>query len=199
MGVWQPIVDKEIGYLFGLSDSIAVVEAKNPDLLASVTNGTMIIASDYSGQHKEATHEAYSFLVTTDEALKNWLPSLAAFRQQWLPDGRSISFKKLNEPLRRQALRPFLDTAAGLSGNLIKILVNREVGSFISGGPALAKDVFPDCFQANASLGTVEKMLRLASFVGLILAGLRLFPPNGFRMRSRARSSLLLRRPRSQW
>jgi hypothetical protein len=37
MGVWQPIVDKEIGYLFGLSDSIAVVEAKNPDLLASVT------------------------------------------------------------------------------------------------------------------------------------------------------------------
>jgi hypothetical protein len=159
----------------------------------------MIIASDYSGQHKEATHEAYSFLVTTDEALKNWLPSLAAFRQQWLPDGRSISFKKLNEPLRRQALRPFLDTAAGLSGNLIKILVNREVGSFISGGPALAKDVFPDCFQANASLGTVEKMLRLASFVGLILAGLRLFPPNGFRMRSRVRSSLLLRRPRSQW
>src|SRR5260370_41745081 len=114
MGVWQPIVDKEIGYLFGLSDSIAVVEAKNPDLLASVTNGTMIVASDYSGQHKEATHEAYSFLVTTDEALNDWLPSLGAFRQRWLPDGRRISFKKLNEPLRQRALWPFLDTATTL-------------------------------------------------------------------------------------
>jgi hypothetical protein len=173
MSVWQPLIEKQIGYLFGLSDSIAIVEAKNPGLLASVTNGNMIVASDYSGQHKEATHEAYSFLVTTDEALNEWLPSLAAFRQRWLPDGRRISFKKLNEPLRQQALWPFLDTATNLSGNLITILVNRQVGSFMSGGPVAAKDAFPDCFPANAKRGTVEKMLRLASFVALILSGLR--------------------------
>ncbi|MGE9007487.1 hypothetical protein ACO2JO_02825 [Leptospira interrogans] len=173
MSVWQPIVEKRIGWLFGLSDSIAIVEAQNPDLLVSVTNGTMIVASDYSGQHKEATHEAYSFLVTTDEALKDWLPSLQAFRQRWLPDGRRMSFKKLNEPLRQRASWPFLDTATCLSGNLITILVDRQVGSFMSGGPVAAKEAFPDCFAANANPGTVEKMLRLASFVALILSGLR--------------------------
>ncbi len=133
----------------------------------------MIVASDYSGQHKEASHEAYSFLVTTDHALSDWLPSLQAFRQRWLPDGRRISFKKLNERVRWRALPPFLDTAGKLRGNLITILINRQVGSFMAGGPTAARHAFPDCFPENASLGTVEKMLRLATFVALILSGLR--------------------------
>src|ERR1700722_4361966 len=154
MSVWHPLIEKQAGYLFSLSDSIAIVEAKNPELLTSVANGTMIVASDYSGQHKDASHEAYSFLVTTDLALNEWLPSLGAFRQRWLPDGRRISFKKLNEPVRRRALPYFLDMAGKLSGNLITILIDRRVGSFMSGGPNAATRAFPDCFPANAAPGT---------------------------------------------
>jgi hypothetical protein len=88
MSVWRPLTDTRSGYLFSLSDSLRIVEAKNPNLLVPVSDGTMIIASDYSGQHKEASHEAYSFLVTVDQALKEWLPSLGAFREHWLPDNR---------------------------------------------------------------------------------------------------------------
>jgi hypothetical protein len=88
-------------------------------LLVPVADGTMIVASDYSGQHKEASHEAYSFLVTVDQALKEWLPLLAAFRERWLPDNRRISFKKLNEPVRRRAFPAFLETAGKLRGNLV--------------------------------------------------------------------------------
>jgi hypothetical protein len=142
MSVWRPLTEKQVGYLFDLSNSIAVVEAKNPDLLASVANGTMIVASDYSGQHKHASHEAYSFLVTTDGALNDWLPSLEVFRQRWLPDGRRISFKKLNEPVRWRALPHFLDITGKLSGNLITILIDRRVGSFTFGGPMLRLRLF---------------------------------------------------------
>jgi hypothetical protein len=105
--------------------------------------------------------------------LNEWLPSLVAFRNYWLPDNRRISFKKLNEPVRWRALPAFLETAEKLRGNLITILIDRKVGSFISGGAVAAIEAFPDCFPDNAKHGTVEKMLRLASFVALILSGLR--------------------------
>ncbi|MCK1278654.1 hypothetical protein IVB46_25850 [Bradyrhizobium sp. 61] len=173
MSVWRRIGEQRAGYLFDLSDSIAVVEARHPDLLVAVSSGSMIVASDYSGQHKEATHEAYSFVVTTDGALNAWLPSLKVFRDRWLPDGRRISFKKLNEPVRWRALPSFLDLAGNLEGNLITILVDRRVGSFMLGGPSVAKEAFVDCFPANAGAGTIEKMLRLASFVSMILSGFR--------------------------
>ncbi len=173
MSVWRPVTDTRSGYLFSLSDSLRVAEIQHPDMLVPVESGTMIVSSDYSGQHKEASHEAYSFLITTDEALNEWLPSLSEFREQWLPDGRRISFKKLNEPVRWRALPAFLKTAGKLKGNLITILIDKQVGSFMSGGPEATVEVFPDCFGTHANRGTVEKMFRLASFVALILAGLR--------------------------
>jgi hypothetical protein len=71
--------------LYSLSDSLSIVEDKHSDLLVPVTEGTMIVASDYSGQHKEATHEAYSFLIVTESALTEWLPMLGIFRERWLP------------------------------------------------------------------------------------------------------------------
>ncbi len=174
MAIWKSIEDRNAGYLFSLSDSLTILERHKPDSLVSVTDGTMIIVSDYSGQHKQATHEAYSFLITTDQALAEWLPTLETFRAQCLPDNRRMSFKKLSEPLRWRALRPFLATASALRGNLLTILVDRKVGSFILGGPKAAIDIFPDCFSSNTKHGTVEKMLRIASFISMIKFGLRL-------------------------
>ncbi len=171
--VWQPIQDSNAGYMYSLSDSVRIYEANNPDLLYPITGNKMIIASDYSGQHKEATHESYSFLITSDINLMEWLPRLKVFRNKWLPDGRRLSFKKLNEPVRWRALPAYLETLGQLKGNLITVMVDRQVDSFISGGPASAIEVFPDCFPLDAKHGTVEKMLRLASFVALILSGLR--------------------------
>jgi hypothetical protein len=173
MSVWNPVKDPQAGYLFSLSDSLDKVDNRHPDLLHPVSEGVMIVASDYSGQHKQASHEAYSFLIVTDQTLKEWLPLLEKFRKHWLPDNRRISFKKLNEPVRWRALPAFLQTVGNLSGNLITILVDRRVGSFMPGGPEQVIEVFPDCFAANANLGSVEKMFRLASFVALIISGLR--------------------------
>jgi hypothetical protein len=151
----------------------SAVEENSQNLLVSVSNGEMVVASDYSGQHKEASHESYCFLVTNDQALINWLPILTEFRDQWLPDNRRMSFKKLKEPVRWRALPKFLETAGELRGNLITILVDRRVGSFIAGGPDAALRLFPDCFPERVKAGTVEKMMRLANFIALIIAGFR--------------------------
>lgn len=171
--VWRPISDAQAGYLFSLSDSLRNLEDKHPDALVATNQHSMIIASDYSGQHKDASHEAYAFVVTSDNAIKEWLPLLEQFRKLCLPDGRRLSFKNLKEPVRWRALPQFLETIGHLSGNIITIMVDRRVGSFMAGGPKAIIEAFPDCFSPNVKHGTVEKMFRLASFVSLILSGLR--------------------------
>lgn len=79
MTVWRPITAEGAGYASLLSDAIAATEAANPDLLWPVDEGVQFVVSDYSGQHRQATHETHAFLVTTDEALADWLPSWSAF------------------------------------------------------------------------------------------------------------------------
>lgn len=173
MSVWKAIKEEKVGYLFSLSDSLRIVEEQNTDLLHDLSNGTLVIASDYSGQHKQATHEAYTFLVTTDAYLTHWLPELDKFRAAHLPDGRRISFKNANEKVRWRAFPHFLRVAGNLRGNLITVLIDRRVGSFAGISRLDLAAALPDCFPTSAPDGTVEKMLRLASFVSLILAGLR--------------------------
>jgi hypothetical protein len=133
----------------------------------------MVILSDYSGQHKGSSHEAYSFLVTTARAIHEWLPVREAFRRDWLKDGRRISFKRLGDGMRWSAFAPFLRLASALRGNLITILVDRRIKSFVEGGVYSLAEIMPDCFSPDTSPRTMEKMLRLASFVGMITAGLR--------------------------
>lgn len=172
MTVWQPVTHTEVGYAYVLSDAIAIAEAGNPDLLWPVDQGLQIVASDYSGQHRQATHETFSFLVTTDRALTDWLPSWSAFRAEWLPDGRRLSFKQLREPVRRRAYPHFLELAGRLRANLITIMVDNRVGC-MSGDPLELAAIWDDCFAPNATAASVEKAYRLALFVCLIQAGLR--------------------------
>lgn len=156
-----------------MSDTLSALDWRRPDTLVRTPGEPMMIFSDYSGQHKGATHEAYSFLVTDGRGIGEWQRRHAEFRETWLPDGREMSFKRLREPMRRRALMPFLRTAGHITGNMLTILVAREVGSFIEGGPPTAVETFPDCFSSGMRTHTVEKMLRIASFLALVVAGLR--------------------------
>lgn len=161
------------GYIFSLSESLRIAELQYPETLTPLEIGKMIVASDYSGQHKGVTHEAYSFIVTTMPSIDIWLPVLTKFRKEWLTDGRRMSFKNLKEPIRWKALTAYLECIGKLRGNLITILVDKRVGSFMHGGQEAIVKAFPDCFDSHVNMGTVEKMFRLANFIALILAGFR--------------------------
>lgn len=173
MLVWKRIEDKGAGYIYSLSESLAIVGWRHPDFLQPVSNDTMVIASDYSGFHKGASHEAYSFLVTTREGLDEWQLVREQFRSAWLPDGRRISFKQLREPVRRRSLPFFLDIAGAIRGNIITFLVDTRIESFMEDGPGTIREAFPACFPSGTKPRTMEKMLRLASFLAMLTAGFR--------------------------
>jgi hypothetical protein len=170
---WHDRVPSEAGFAHMLSSAMHVVEQQNTDFLWPVRDGPQLLVSDYSGQHRQATHEVYSFLITTKHVLDDWLPQLAEFRQTFLPDGRRLSFKQLREPVRRRAYPHFLGVVARLPANLITIMIDNRVGPIAPGGPAETALIFDDCFPANVSAASVEKMFRLAYFIALLGAGLR--------------------------
>lgn len=173
MPVWRHLNVPDSGYADAMSVAIARAEQECPELLWPVDQGLQVILSDYSGQHREAKHEAYSFLVTTKETIENWVPERDAFRAQWLPDGRRLSFKQLREPMRRKAYPHFLSLAGQLKANLMTFMVDRRIKTFVEGGANALAESLDDCFPQGLSGNTIEKIYRLALFVSMIQAGLR--------------------------
>jgi hypothetical protein len=165
MAVWTRITEQRSGFLYDLSESLAIIDWRYPNVLVPVADGAMVIVSDYSGQHRLARHESYLFLVTTGRSLNDWLVVRREFRNRWLPDGRRISFKDLREPVRYRALLPFLKAASAIPGNVLTFLVDRRIASFIEGGAAALVEGIPECFPRDIRPATAEKMYRLASFV----------------------------------
>lgn len=70
MTVWRHTNVPEAGYADVLSGAIERVQRANPDTFWPVSDGLQLVASDYSGQHRGASHEIYAFLVTPDVALE---------------------------------------------------------------------------------------------------------------------------------
>lgn len=85
----------------------------------------ILIASDYGGAHKNSTHIVYCFLVVGGGG-RNWLARMRPARDDLLPDGRTMSYKRLGDPKRQFALDAFLSAASQLDGHLVAIAVDKK-------------------------------------------------------------------------
>jgi hypothetical protein len=94
-----------------------------PDLSSS---RSLILTSDYGGQHKGATHETFSFLTADLAGCIQWNNERQIIRNNFLADSRRMSYKALNDRQRRAALLPFLSAADRIPGLLTTVLVNKR-------------------------------------------------------------------------
>lgn len=86
----------------------------------------IMVGSDYSGTHAKSKYLVYTFLFADEERSSYWPKARHDWRKSFLADGRRLSFKALNDRIRRRSLQPFLDTLRYLFGSCVSIAVHKH-------------------------------------------------------------------------
>ncbi|MFC7333065.1 hypothetical protein [Rhodocista pekingensis] len=130
----------------------------------------LLLAADFGGHHQKQHFDTYTFLILDLAKNQEWLSwQHHYFRDTVLPNSRRMSFKALNDGMRRRALVPFMQAAAGIEGCLVQFAISKVGGS-----------LFTD--QINDEIGaellkkwkvTVqERLLRVLHLSAFLLSGL---------------------------
>ena len=85
----------------------------------------MLVTCDIGGSQKFQRYETFSFLVLDLDRNGPWLATQAAYRAQFFTHHRRMSFKALNDGLRRRALPSFLRLASLVDGMLVTFAVDK--------------------------------------------------------------------------
>lgn len=170
---WNLRTNVDLGFMNTFSECIQQVETKNPNLLPNLLRGsTIMVASDYSGQHSQAFYESLTFLLADLEACGIWEEKRQILRQTFLSDNRRMSYKNLNDKKRRQALTSFLSAANTIPGVVITVLIDKKISSLFRKTGSLDMDDSELQAYKHWNRKTFEKLLRIIHMVSFFIAGL---------------------------
>ena len=96
-----------------------------PSLHKSVN---LIVTSDYGGKHNSAEYKSLSFLFADFDRLNEWNNQRTFIRNSSLKN-RTMSYKNLNDSIRRKALLPFLRGANSIPGVILTLLIDKKIKS----------------------------------------------------------------------
>ena len=171
--LWNPLNNPELGLMNVFSESLASLERKHPRLLPDLRqSSTILIGSDYGGQHRFAQYESLSFLFADLENCGLWETQRSQLRQRFLPDGRRLSYKNLGDSRRRATLWPFLRAADSIPGLVVTLLIDKRIESLFSKAGKLDTNTPELCEYAHWDRAVLEKSLRVIHMCGFFLAGL---------------------------
>lgn len=93
----------------------------------------LLLAADSGGHHQKQHFDTYTFLILNLAKNQEWLAwQHHYFRDAILPNSRRMSFKALNDGMRRRALVPFMQAAAGIEGCLVQFSISKAGGSLFT-------------------------------------------------------------------
>lgn len=168
---WGRIAQPQWGITHSIDTVIRQLELAHSDSLPDLSLGpTLLMACDYSGQHRGASHEVFSFLLADLQFCWLWDEMRSAVRTTLLKDRRRMSFKALNDRRRRSALVPFLKAADYISGLLCTVLVHKQFYSNLDLVEADRTRLPP--YLQTWPLNSVKKLFWISHLGGLLVAGL---------------------------
>jgi hypothetical protein len=126
-GNWSLDLAPPWGVTAAIGNCIRQLEIAHADLMPDLHLGpTLIIASDYGGQHKGSSHEAFSFLLADLQFCWRWDEYRREIRTTRSVQNRRMSYKALNDQRRQEALPAFLAAADVIPGVLATVLINKS-------------------------------------------------------------------------
>jgi hypothetical protein len=130
---------------------------------------SLVIASDFGGEHRQATHLIYCFLVVAGGA-HLWRKRMRSTRTALLRDNRRMSYKRLNDALRRNALVEYLKAAANLEACLVAVAIDKQK-LWLTTNPE-TDEPLREAFgiKQQWSDAGLERMMRKVHLVSLILS-----------------------------
>ena len=169
---WRHLNKPHIGVMNEFSSTIAGLELREPYALPSIHGQLFLILSDYSGDHDLAEYQSLSFLFADLQRCQKWEGMRLKLRQNYLSDGRRISFKGLRDKKQQIALPSLLTAADTIPGLSVTILIHKSIESLFtdSGYIDLNNPEFHD--YRHWKIRSFEKMLRVVHFVSFFLSGL---------------------------
>jgi hypothetical protein len=128
-----------------------------------------MVGSDYSGSHTGSDYRVYAFLLADADLSVRFPETRRTLRTELLPDGRRMSYKGLNDALRRKALVPFLDAVETLTGVCCVVVVHKSLGRMSTGQRSV--DIWREKYGLDGKWTTAafENMVRIVHFVCLLL------------------------------
>lgn len=172
-GFWRPVNTPEKGIFHIIDEDIQKMLEENPYSMPDLRNSsTILVASDYSGEHSGTKYEVLSFLFVDIERCWQWEKERTVLRSTFLRNGRRMSFKDLNDKQRKRALKPFLLAADKIPGLSFTVAIESSIESLFAGRAPL--DLSNPDFEMfrDWSGHTLEKAFRIVHFISFLLAGL---------------------------
>jgi hypothetical protein len=163
IGTWKSPQERPATLFPELDKSIRHMALQRPYLIPDLRRSkSLILASDYAGQHGD--FDIITCVLSDLNGFARFKEHQRSFRRQYLTDGREMSYKKLNDQMRRRALVPFLSAANDLDGVVFTLAVDHRL-------PYIATESERDPW-AGWDLKSWEKMLRVVHAFAFLVAGL---------------------------
>ncbi len=172
-GIWKPIFKKSLGPLSAINERMYWLNNMMPSDLPNLhASPTLFIASDYSGEHASADYQTISIVITDANAFYDWNRQRLKVRQQYLSDGRRMSFKQLRDQRRWRSLIPFLLAANELRGLSATIAIHSSIDTLFAGTNPLDLNNPSFAKYSHWNKRSLEKLFRVIHFISIFLAGM---------------------------
>jgi hypothetical protein len=129
---------------------------------------TLLLVADFGGHHQKQYFDTYTFVIMDLAKNREWLAQQHHFRNHMLRNRRRMSFKALNDGMRRRALVPFMRAAASIEGCLVQFAISKGGSLFTSASKDESGAERLKRWKPNVQ----ERLLRVLHLSAFLLSGL---------------------------